>query len=212
MDRQGNLVVIELKRDRTPRDVVAQTLDYASWVKQLDGEAVEQLAEEHLDKPFAEAFRSAFDCEPPEVVNDTQRMYIVASSLDASTQRIVEYLADAGVVINAATFSYFKVAGGEFVARSMLLGDEDVSPRRGWGSRRLATKRLSARVEEGRLVVEFPEHDQNASWELPEPSDRDGIRRIREAATAFARDNGATEGQVRQAMKALTDAEYYVRR
>src|SRR5271157_3225996 len=28
----GSLVLIELKRDRTPREVVAQALDYASWV------------------------------------------------------------------------------------------------------------------------------------------------------------------------------------
>lgn len=29
----ASLVLIELKRDRTPRDVVAQALDYASWVE-----------------------------------------------------------------------------------------------------------------------------------------------------------------------------------
>lgn len=36
MNAEGNLVVIELKRNKTPREVVAQTLDYASWVQQLD--------------------------------------------------------------------------------------------------------------------------------------------------------------------------------
>ena len=30
MDAEGNLTLVELKRDRTPRDVVAQILDYAS--------------------------------------------------------------------------------------------------------------------------------------------------------------------------------------
>jgi RecB family endonuclease NucS len=29
----GSLVLIELKRDRTPRDVVAQSVDYAVWVE-----------------------------------------------------------------------------------------------------------------------------------------------------------------------------------
>lgn len=29
----GSLVLIELKRDRTPREVVAQALDYAGWVE-----------------------------------------------------------------------------------------------------------------------------------------------------------------------------------
>lgn len=33
MDADGQLVIVELKRDRTPREVVAQVLDYASWVR-----------------------------------------------------------------------------------------------------------------------------------------------------------------------------------
>jgi RecB family endonuclease NucS len=37
MDRAGNLTIIELKRDKTPRDVVAQVLDYAAWVRTLGG-------------------------------------------------------------------------------------------------------------------------------------------------------------------------------
>lgn len=32
----GSLVLIEIKRGLTPRDVVAQALDYASWVKGLE--------------------------------------------------------------------------------------------------------------------------------------------------------------------------------
>lgn len=31
----GSLVLIELKRDRKPREIVAQALDYASWVADL---------------------------------------------------------------------------------------------------------------------------------------------------------------------------------
>src|SRR5208282_4321341 len=36
----GSLVLIELKRGRTPRDVVAQALDYASWVGKLRSEDI----------------------------------------------------------------------------------------------------------------------------------------------------------------------------
>ena len=212
VDRKGNLVVIELKRNRTPRDVVAQALDYASWVKGFDRDDVERYAQKHLSKSFDQAFTGAFDCEPPEVVNEMQRIYIVASSVDASTQRIVDYLADTyRVDINAGTFSYFKVAGGEFVARSMLREDEEsVSRRRGRGTRRIATNPLSARVENGQLVVEFPDNDLTKSWELPEPSDREEIRRIREEASAFASAHDATEGQVATVKKALTENGYYV--
>lgn len=38
MDGDGNLVVLELKRDKTYRDIVAQVLDYGSWVRDLEDE------------------------------------------------------------------------------------------------------------------------------------------------------------------------------
>ena len=38
VDRAGNVVVVELKRDRTPRDTLAQALEYASFAEQLDAE------------------------------------------------------------------------------------------------------------------------------------------------------------------------------
>src|SRR4051794_35179918 len=40
LDPQGDLCAIELKRDRTPREIVAQALDYGSWIKDLDYEAL----------------------------------------------------------------------------------------------------------------------------------------------------------------------------
>src|SRR4026208_1717800 len=35
IDRQGDLVVVELKRNRTPRETLAQALEYASFVEKL---------------------------------------------------------------------------------------------------------------------------------------------------------------------------------
>ena len=38
VDAEGRLVVLELKRNQTPREVVAQLLDYGTWVRDLDRE------------------------------------------------------------------------------------------------------------------------------------------------------------------------------
>jgi hypothetical protein len=35
LDAEGKVAVVELKRDRTPRDVVVQALDYGSWIVDL---------------------------------------------------------------------------------------------------------------------------------------------------------------------------------
>ena len=35
IDAEGNLVIVELKRDKAPREVVAQLLEYAAWANEL---------------------------------------------------------------------------------------------------------------------------------------------------------------------------------
>lgn len=52
---------MELKKDRTPREVVAQVLDYASWVRSLTYDQVtaiyaKQYPREHFEEAFSERF------------------------------------------------------------------------------------------------------------------------------------------------------------
>ena len=55
-------------------------------------------------------------------------MVIVASELDSSTERIVDYLADtAGVEINVALFGVFKDGGNEYLVRTWLREIEEDS-------------------------------------------------------------------------------------
>lgn len=57
LDREGNTVIVELKRDKTPRDVVAQTLYYASWVKDLSYESIKELVQINFDKSLEDLFQ-----------------------------------------------------------------------------------------------------------------------------------------------------------
>ena len=91
--------------------------------------------------------------------------------------------------------------------------ERSVSDRRGTGRRapRRATNRMSAHVEHGRLLVQFT--DGEKSWDLPDPTDKGAIRRIRDEAVAFALAHGASEpGQTNAVKKALTNAGYYLTR
>ena len=114
IDSEGNLVILELKRDKTPREIVAQVLDYASWVKELSHDAIEKIAFAYFkNKPLEEAFQQKFQGDLPDVLNESHSMYIVASAMDSSTERIVKYLWETcGVRINIATFGYFNTAEG----------------------------------------------------------------------------------------------------
>src|SRR3954466_5078484 len=60
IDDEGNLAILELKRDRTPRDVIAQVLDYASWVTELTEREVKEIAQRYLKKSLDHAFLERF--------------------------------------------------------------------------------------------------------------------------------------------------------
>ncbi len=133
IDSTGDLVLIELKRDKTPRDVTAQVLDYAAWVKDLSNDKIQEIANSYLGDrgPLEKAFKERFGEELPEILNEHHKMLIVASQIDSSTERIVEYLSDTyGVNINAITFHYFEDSeGNEFLARVFLIEPEQVEYR-----------------------------------------------------------------------------------
>jgi hypothetical protein len=130
VDRQGSLTIVELKRDRTPREVVAQTLDYASWVSGLSAQQIDQICQEKLGKSFEQAFKQKFDTSPPETINTSHNMMIVASELDASSKRIVEYLAkEHDVGINTVFFNVFGQGENQFLATNSLMDQQEVEER-----------------------------------------------------------------------------------
>jgi hypothetical protein len=122
-DAEGNLVIVELKRNRTPREVVAQVIDYATWVNDLTHSEVTALfRERNAGKHFEEAFTERYGVDPPERLNESHRMIVVASELDSSTERLIGYLsAKYGVPINAVFFRHYKEDGKGYLVRSWLI-------------------------------------------------------------------------------------------
>lgn len=130
IDIDGNIVIIELKRNRTPRDVTAQIIDYASWAVTLSPRRIHEITFSKIGRRLDEVFRERFGIAPPEVLNTSHRMVIVASEFDASSKRIVEYLAEHhGLDINAAFFRMFEHQGQQFLATEWLMDPELVEER-----------------------------------------------------------------------------------
>jgi hypothetical protein len=88
----GTIVLIELKRDRTPREVVGQALDYASWLERLDvGDIGRMYANFSDGRNFAYDFELRFGTPLDEdELNLSQQIVIVASSVDHLACRISE--------------------------------------------------------------------------------------------------------------------------
>jgi hypothetical protein len=131
MDEEGNLVIIELKKDKTPRDVIAQALDYASWVRNISVEKIESIALEYLKENLESAFSGKFGTEMPEEVNLSHKIIIVASHLDPTSERIVKYLSEEhDLDINVVFFSCFADQEGKtLIGRSWLMEPEAVEDR-----------------------------------------------------------------------------------
>lgn len=124
----GSLVLAELKRDRTPREVVAQALDYASWVEHLQPERIAAIyARFRPGRSLAEDFRARFG-QPldNETVNASHQIVVVAASLDGSTERIIGYLNDHGIAINVLFFRVFENGGQKLLSRAWLIDPVEV--------------------------------------------------------------------------------------
>lgn len=130
MDEDGNLIIVELKRDRSARDIVAQALDYASWVCKLTTKEVHDLALSYQGRSLGEIYREKYNKSAPDTLNATHQMVVVASEVDEATKRIIEYLSEEhDVGINASFFNIFAAEGHEWLTTDSLLDQDEVKER-----------------------------------------------------------------------------------
>lgn len=123
----GSLVLIELKRGQTPWEVVAQALDYASWVEQLGAADIADMYRRFKDgRDLAEDFRvhSGADLDEDQL-NQAHQVVIVAADLDDSTERITRYLSDRGVPINVLFFRVFNNGDEKLLSRVWLMDPDE---------------------------------------------------------------------------------------
>jgi len=121
INSDGELIIIELKRNKTPRDIVAQCLDYGTWVYNLLYDDIVNIYETEKTSNFEKDFVEYFENPLPDKINNSYQIVIVAESLDDSTERIVEHLNDVHKVnINAIFFNIFQRNGNEYIGRSWL--------------------------------------------------------------------------------------------
>lgn len=128
IDASGSLIIIELKRNKTPREVVAQAIDYASWVESIDSTKVADIFEKFSDaylsskKSLDQAFVERFGFPLAEDdLNSSHQIVIVASELDSSSERIVKYLSNWGILINIIFFQVFKDGENLYMSRAWFI-------------------------------------------------------------------------------------------
>lgn len=133
IDKSGNLIIIELKRDKLPREVIAQALDYVSDISSWDLDKINEVCVKYSQSSLEDYLNENFeDIELEDLkVNENQRLLLVGFSIDEPLERMIEWLSNNfGVGLNAVILKYIQTkSGDEFIARTMII-PEDVEKER----------------------------------------------------------------------------------
>ena len=138
IDRDEDLVIVELKKDLTPREVTAQVIEYASYISELENDELGRIYHDYsekyldgsgsLDTAYHQKFGADFDSDQ---LNQNTKMVIVAPKMDNGTEHIIRYLRNKyNVDINILFFNVYKHGTDRILSRAWLEEDmeESVSP------------------------------------------------------------------------------------
>lgn len=116
LDKQGDTIIIELKRGETPHFTSSQIFDYYIWVKnQRKQQEINAIAKQkyhgkdHLGKyrSIEEKFVDIFG-NPPDSWNAHQKLYIVGEEIDEKTKDVVRDLKDDGKDISCVELKVYQ--------------------------------------------------------------------------------------------------------
>lgn len=136
LDRDGNAVVIELKRDRTPRDTLAQALEYGSFVEQLSANELEGILQSYMGDEslaLAEYHREYFALATDDAVafNKDQRIVLIGQSITSEIRQTASFLRNKGIRVTCVEFSFFQSDDGtKLLSQEVVVGNEPSKPQR----------------------------------------------------------------------------------
>lgn len=130
IDRHGNVVVLELKRDRTPRETLAQAFEYASSVEGLDLEQLEAIFCSYSGDEAAKLgqyHREYFGLGIEEAVafNKDQRIVIVGQNITPEIRQTAIFMRKKGIRVTCLEFSFFQTETGlDLLSSEIVVGKE----------------------------------------------------------------------------------------
>jgi len=132
LDREGNTAIVELKRGKTPRETVAQALEYASWVETLEYSELEQILRDYLNDEnynLSEYHKAYFELKETEGVsfNKDQRIVIVGYEISQPIRETAIFLRKKGLRTTCIEFNYFKTELKEqLMSVEIVVGKEPI--------------------------------------------------------------------------------------
>lgn len=133
IDTGGNTVVVELKRDKLPREALVQAIDYASDIADWDVDRFREICQAYTNQTLEDFLQERFEGLSVDdlVINQTQRLLLVGFGVEDSLARMIEWLSDKySVGINAIMLRYVKTTGGDELLSRMVMIPEEIEKQR----------------------------------------------------------------------------------
>lgn len=130
VDQFGNTVVIELKRAKTPRETLAQLIEYASFIDNLDYDQLNDIYQNYSgeDASLEDYHQEYYKSEREEKLswNKNSKLIIVASNITTEIKQTSMYLRKKGLDVYCLEFKYFaNNSGNKMISSDFVVGDEE---------------------------------------------------------------------------------------
>ena len=168
IDNNGNTVIIELKRDKLPRDVLVQAIDYASDVSGWEIEKISEVCTKYSGENLADSLSKKFgnlDIEDLSI-NQSQRILLVGFSIEESLNRMIEWLSDKyDIGINVVVLNYVKTANNsELLSRTVIIPEEVVKEKSNRQKFKIAMSDEPGKYNENDLRKKLMEYFADANY------------------------------------------------
>ena len=111
VDQLGNTVVIELKRDKTPRETLAQLIEYASFIDNLDYGQLNDIFQNYSGEEVGlEEYHQQYyenDSNQNASWNKNSKLVIVAQDITKEIKQASLYLRKKRIDVYCVEFKYF---------------------------------------------------------------------------------------------------------
>ena len=125
IDKKSNLVIIELKRDDSGRNVDWQAIKYASYCSNFTNTEIFRLYAEYLGTTEDEAeteIEKFIEAENFEELNNKQRIILVSKEFHSDVISAVLWLRDYGIELSCVRFTpYIDDIGDLFIAPTKII-------------------------------------------------------------------------------------------
>lgn len=127
IDKSGNTVVVELKRGKTPRETIAQVLEYASFVENLDYSQLNDIYQDYSgeDVDLENFHKEYFNTDEAVSFNKSVKLVIVAEDISKEISQTALFLRKKGIDIYCIEFKYFQTKSNEKIISSNFVIGED---------------------------------------------------------------------------------------